>query len=68
VKVVLILIQFEYVTDKLVRESEEILEIVVYFSMFYFISFYDTCSDMTGEHDTRNNNQMEGRQSTLNIS
>jgi hypothetical protein len=38
-------------------ESEEI---VVYFSVFYFILFYDTCSDMTGEHDTRNNNQIEG--------
>ena len=36
-------------------ESEEIL---VYFSMFYFILFYDICCDMTGEHDTRNNNQM----------
>jgi hypothetical protein len=27
--------------------------------MFYFILFYNICSDMTGEHDTRNNNQME---------
>ena len=29
--------QCEYVTDKLVTESEEIL---VYFNMFYFIFFY----------------------------
>jgi hypothetical protein len=28
--------------------------------MFYFILFYDICSDMTSEHDTRDNNQMEG--------
>jgi hypothetical protein len=48
------------ICDKLVTESEEILEILVYFSMFYFILFYDICSDMTSEHDTRNNNQMEG--------
>jgi hypothetical protein len=34
VEILLILIQFEYVTDKLVTESEEIL---VYFSVFYFI-------------------------------
>ena len=27
--------------------------------MFYFILFYDICSDITGEHDTRINNQME---------
>jgi hypothetical protein len=39
--------------DKLVRESEEIL---VYFSTFYFI----TCSDVTGEYDTRDSNQMDG--------
>ena len=32
--ILLILIQFEYVTVKLVTESEEIL---VYFSLFYFI-------------------------------
>jgi hypothetical protein len=25
-----------------------------------FILFHDVCSGMTGEHDTRNNNQMEG--------
>ena len=37
-------------------ESEDILEILVYYSMFYFILFYDICSDMTGEHDTINNN------------
>ena len=29
--------------------------------MFYFIIFYDICSDMTCEHDTRNNNYMAGR-------
>jgi hypothetical protein len=52
------LIQFEYVTDKLVTESEEILEILVY--LVCFILFYNICSDMIGEHDTRNNNQMEG--------
>jgi hypothetical protein len=46
--------------DRLVTESEDILEILVYFGVFYFISFYDICSDMTGEHDTRNKNQMEG--------
>ena len=40
-------------------EHEDILEIVVYFSIFYFIFFYDICSDVTGEHDTRNNKQME---------
>ena len=28
--------------------------------MFYFMLFYGICSDMTGEHDTRNNNLMEG--------
>jgi hypothetical protein len=49
--------QWENVMDKLVTESEEIL---VYFSMFCFILFYDICSDMTSEHETRNNNQMEG--------
>ena len=37
-KIVLILIQFEYVTDKLVRESEDILEILVYL-LFYSILF-----------------------------
>ena len=37
-----------------------ILEIFVYFSMFDFILFCDICSGMTGENDTRNNNQMEG--------
>jgi hypothetical protein len=58
VEVLLILIQFEYVADKLVTESEDISEILVYFSIF--ILFYDICSDMTGEHGTRNNNQMEG--------
>ena len=39
----LFLTQFEYVTEKVVTESEgilETLEILVYFSMFYFISFY----------------------------
>ena len=56
-KVLLILSQFEYVTDKLVIESEEIL---VQYVLFYFNLFYDICSDMTGEDDTRNNNQMEG--------
>jgi hypothetical protein len=60
VKVKLILIQSEYVTDKLVTESEEMFYILVYLSMFYFILFYDICSDMTGELDTRNNNQMKG--------
>jgi hypothetical protein len=39
VKILLILIQFEYVTDKLVTESEDILEILVYL-LFYFILFY----------------------------
>ena len=34
VVVLLILIQFEYVTDKLVRESKELL---VYSNTFYFI-------------------------------
>ena len=48
------------ISDKLVTESEEILEILVYFSMFYFILFYDICRDMRGEHDTINNNQMIG--------
>ena len=52
----LFLIQVEYVTEKLVTESEEIL---VYFGMFYFILSYEICSDMAGEHDTRNNNQMK---------
>ena len=28
--------------------------------MFDFILFCDICSGMTGENDTRNNNQMEG--------
>jgi hypothetical protein len=32
----IMLIQFEYITNKLVTESEEIL---AYFSMFYFIIF-----------------------------
>jgi hypothetical protein len=36
-EVLLILIRFEYVMDKLETESEEIL---AYFSMFYFILFY----------------------------
>jgi hypothetical protein len=36
----LFLIQVEYVTEKLVTESEHILEILVYFSMFYFILWY----------------------------
>jgi hypothetical protein len=46
--------------DKLVTESKEILEILVYFSMFYCILFYFMIFVviMTGEHDTRNNNQM----------
>jgi hypothetical protein len=56
-KVVLILIQFEYVTDKLVTESEEIL---VYFNLFSLILFYNVRSNMTGEHDTRDSNHMEG--------
>jgi hypothetical protein len=43
-----------------VKESKDILEILVYFTMFHFIVFYDVCSDMTGEHDTRDSNQMEG--------
>ena len=41
-------------------QSEEMLEILVYFNKFHFILLYDTCSDMTGEHDISNNNQMEG--------
>jgi hypothetical protein len=44
VKVLLILIQFDYVTNKLVTESKEIL---------VFILFYDICSDMTGKITTR---------------
>ena len=36
-KILLMLIQFEYVTDKLMTESEEIL---AYFCTFYFILFY----------------------------
>ena len=39
-------------------ESEDILEILVY--LVCFILFYNICSDMTGEHDTINNNQMAG--------
>jgi hypothetical protein len=38
--------------DKQVTESEEIL--------VCFLLFYNVCSDMTGEHDTRDSNQMEG--------
>ena len=37
--VVIILIQSEYVTDKLVKESEDTLEILVYFNIFYFVKF-----------------------------
>ena len=38
-------------------ESEEIL---VYFNLFNLNLFYNVCSDMTGEHDTRDSNHMEG--------
>ena len=46
-------------------ESEDSLEILVYLSMFYFILFYfilfyAICSGMTGEHDTRDSNKMDG--------
>jgi hypothetical protein len=35
--------------------------------MFYFILFCDICSDMTGEHDTRNNNQMKAAVNTEHL-
>jgi uncharacterized membrane protein len=49
VKVLLILIQFHYVTDKLVAESEEILVSLLCFILFYFVLFYSitVVSDMT---------------------
>jgi hypothetical protein len=50
-----------------VTESEEMLGsfimfyfILLYYILFYFILFYNICTDVTGEHDTINNNQMEG--------
>ena len=46
------------ISDKLVAESEDTLTILVYFSIF--ILFYDICTDMVGNHNTRSNNQREG--------
>jgi hypothetical protein len=42
----LILIHFKYVVNKLVTENEVIL---IYFNMFYFILFYNIRTDITGE-------------------
>ena len=54
-KVLWILNEFKYVTNKLVAQEVKKSQSI----LVGFILFYNICSDMTGEHDTRGSYQMQ---------